>query len=91
MKASEIKLYEIIDDLEAFCPVKVTFNNHVIYNDYDSTTEVVKGIYGEIYPLSMVAPDRINDFKDSIVNTIEIEIVEFHHSIIKINGKYVNN
>jgi len=86
MKVSDIKLYEIIDKLEEFNPVKVTFNNRVIYNDYDSTTEVAKGIYGELYPMSMVAPDRISDFKDSIVKSIEIDIVDFHHSVIKIKG-----
>lgn len=88
MKASEMKLYEIIDKLDTFNPIKATFNGRVIYNDYDSTTEVAQGIYGELYPLCMVAPDRISDFKDSIVNSIEIEIVDFHHSIIKMYGKY---
>jgi hypothetical protein len=88
MKVSDIKLYEVIDKLGDSSTVKVTFNGTEIYNDYDSTTEVYDGVYGEIYPLSMVAADRIKDFKDSIVNSIEIEVVDFHHSIVKIRGKY---
>ena len=91
MKVSDIKLHEVIDKLDDSSTVKVTFNNLVIYNDYDSTTEVADGIYGEIYPISMVASDRIKDFKDSIVKSINIEIVDFHHSIIKISGKKVKS
>ena len=91
MKVSDIKLYEVINKLGDSATVKVTFNGIEIYNDYDSTTEVTEGVYGEIYPLSMVAADRIKDFKDSIVKSINIEIVDFHHSVIKIRGKYVKN
>lgn len=91
MKASDIKLYEVIDKLGDSGTVKVTFNGTEIYNDYDSTTELSDGVYGEIYPLSMVVADRIKDFKDSIVNSIEIEIVDFHHNVVKIKGKYVKS
>ena len=88
MKVSDIKLYEVIDKVESFNPVKVTFNNRVIYNDYGSTTEVTPGIYGELLPFFMVAPDRIESFKNSIVKSIRVEIVDYHHSVVKIRGKY---
>ena len=91
MKVSDIKLYEVIDKLSDSATVKVTFNGTEIYNDYDSTTEVTDGVYGEVYPISMVAADRIKDFKDSIVKSINIEIVDFHHSVIEIHGKRVKS
>ena len=89
MKASDIKLCEIINKFDGFSVVKATFNDIEIYNDYDSTKEIGDGVYGEIYPLSMVALDRIQEFKYSIINSINIEIVDFHHVVIEMHGKYV--
>lgn len=89
MKVSDIKLYEVIGKLGDSSTVKVTFNGEEIYNDYDSTKAVADGVYGEIYPLSMVATDRIDGYKNSIVKSINIEVVDFHHTVIEIHGKYV--
>ena len=87
MFVSEITLAEIIKDIEAFCPIKASFNDIVLYNDYDSNIEVEDGVYGELYPLNKVAPNRIEKFKDYLVMSIDIKIVDFHHSIINIRGK----
>ena len=91
MLISEITLEEIIKDIEVFCPIKVSFNGIVLYNDYDSdiVADEVNGdkIYGELYPLSKVAPSRMRDFKDYLVTSMQIKIVDFHHSIIDIQGK----
>ena len=91
MKVSTITLDEIIKYLQMFNPVKVVFNDLEIFNDYDSTTEIEEGLYGETLPLVAVAPDRIRNFKKSIVTSINIDIVEFHHSIIRIQGEYIEN
>ena len=85
---SEITLDEILKHINNFNPVKVTFNDVVLYNDYDSEVEVQNGIYGEIMPLLKVVPDRIQNFKKSIVYSINIEIVDFHHSVVEIKGEY---
>jgi hypothetical protein len=91
MKVSEITLDEIIKYLQMFNPIKVMFNDLVIYNDYDSEIEVEEGLYGEILPLVVVAPSRIKNFEKSIVTSINIDIVEFHHSIIRIQGEYIES
>lgn len=85
---SEITLDGILEHINNFSPVKVTFNNLVLYNDYDSEVEVQDGVYGEISPLLKVVPDRIENFKKSIVHSINIEVVHSHHSIVKIIGEH---
>ena len=85
---SEITLDEILEYINNFSPIKVTFNDIVLYNDYDSEVETQDGIYGEIMPLLKVVPDRIRNFKNSIVHSINIDIVHCHHSIVEIKGEY---
>ena len=91
MFESETTLEEIIKDIDIFCPVKVVFNNITLYNDYDSNIVVdeINGdkVYGELHPLSEVAESRMGDFKDYLVTSINIKIVDFHHSIIDIQGR----
>ena len=88
MKNSEITLREAIEKIDLFCPIKIVFNGIVLYNDYDSDVEVADGIWGEIYPPINVVPDRLWQFDKYIVTDINIEIVEFHHSIISMQGEY---
>lgn len=91
MKCSEITLYNAIRYVNSFCPVKIIFNNIVLYNDYDSEVEIEEGIYGEIAPPLGVIPDRIRNFEKSIVTSINIEIVDYHHSIVTMQGEYKTN
>lgn len=96
MKCSEITLYDAIQYVGSFCPAKIIFNDIVLYNDYDSETviEVLEDgeeVYGEIYPPLYVVSNRIAGFEDSIVTSVNIEIVDFHHSIVVMRGEYKNN
>lgn len=96
MICSEITLYEAIKYVNSFCPVKIIFNDMILYNDYDSETviEVLEDgdkLYGEIAPPLGVVPDRIRTFNESIVTSINIEIVDFHHSIVTMQGEYREN
>jgi hypothetical protein len=84
---SEITLEEILAYINNFNPIKVTFNDLVLYNDYDSEIEIEDGVYGEMLPLLKVVPDRIKNFKNSIVHSINIDIVQYHHSVIEIKGE----
>ena len=92
MFVSEMKLKDIIYYIETFCPVKITFNDIVVYNDYDNNN-VIKvledgtKIYGEICSFKHVVPNRIKNFNDYLVTSINIQIVDYHHSIIDIHGK----
>lgn len=88
MKCSEITLYDAIRYANSFCPVKIIFNDMVLYNDYDSEVEIEEGLYGEILPPLAVIADRIRKFEKSIVMSINIEIVDFHHSVVTMYGEY---
>ena len=91
MKQSEITLLEAIDKLDYFCPVKIMFNDIVLYNDYDDEVEVAPGIFGESKAPLDVIPERLWQIKNYIVTDIDITIVELHHSIIKFKGRYASN
>lgn len=80
MNNSSLPLFECICLVDEFLPIKITFNDIVLYNDYDGE---------ETRPPLSVIPDRIQRYRKSIVESIEIEIVQFHHSIIHMHGKLV--
>lgn len=93
MKCSEITLYDAIRYVDRFCPIKIIYNNEILYNDYDSNividrTEDGEPIYGEIMPPMQVIPYRIRPIDKYIVTSLNIDIVDFHHSIVTIQGKY---
>ena len=85
-KLSSRTLGEIIPMLDIFAPIKIIYNNEVLYNDYDSDIPTVledgTEVYGEIMPPSEVVPDRIKGRENDIINSIYVRIVEFHHSVI---------
>ena len=89
MTNSEISLREAIKYIDKFCPVKIVFNGIILYNDYDENViEIEEGVYGENKsPIDVVA-DRLWQFDNYIVNSINIELVEFHHSVITMQGEY---
>ena len=88
MKCNEISIYDAIIYVDRFCPVKIIFNDIVLYNDYDSKVEIEDGLCGEVLPPLVIIPDRIQEFKWSVVTSISIDIVQFHHSIVTMQGVY---
>lgn len=89
MTYSEINLLEAIEYIDKFSPVKIVFNGIILYNDYDENmVEIEDGVYGEDKPPMDVIPDRLWQFDKYIVTSINIEIVEFHHSVITMQGEY---
>lgn len=92
MKISEITLREAIEKLDIFCPVKIIFNDIVLYNDYDEhMLEIEDGVWGENKLPIDVIPDRLWQFDKYIVTSLNIEIVDHHHSVVKMYGKYDKN
>lgn len=81
MTCSEITLREAIEYVDKFCPVKIVFNGIILYNDYDET-------YGEIKPPMDVVADRLWRFDNYVVSSIDVKIVDFHHSIVIMQGEY---
>lgn len=94
MEYSEITLREAIEKVEAFCPVQIIFNDIYLYNDYGEDVieiEEEENVYGEDKPPMAVVPTRLWRFDNYIVTSLSIEIVDYHHSIVKMYGKYKNN
>lgn len=88
MKSSEITLREAIEYVDKFCPIKIIFNGIVLYNDYDSEVEIEDGVCGENKLPMNVIPDRIWQFDKYIVASANIEVVDRHHSIVKMKGYF---
>ena len=94
MEYSEITLREAIEKVNAFCPVQIIFNDIYLYNDYGEDVieiEEEKNVYGENKPPMAVVPARLWQFDNYIVTSLSIEIVDYHHSIVKMYGKYKSN
>lgn len=88
MSCSELTLRRVIEKLDTFNPVKIIFNGILLYNDYDSEIELEDGVYGEtLLPITAI-PDRLWRFDNYIVTSIDIEIVQYHHSIVSLQGEY---
>lgn len=88
MKQSEITLIEALSMLDGFAPIKISLNGIVLYNDYDSEVEVEPGVYGEVTPWQDVVMKRLWQSKDYIITDISVKIVQHHHSIISMRGRY---
>ena len=90
-KNSEITLREAIEKIDAFCPTKIVFNDIILYNDYDSDVEIEDGVWGENdIPLNVI-PNRLWQFDNYIVTSLNVEVVEFHHSVVTMQGEYRND
>lgn len=88
MRQSEITLIEAIAMLSAFAPIKISLNGIVLYNDYDSDIEIEPGVYGEVKRPLEVLTERLWQAKDYVITDIKISIVEFHHAIVDMRGRY---
>lgn len=89
-KHNEIPILEVLDKLNIFAPVKICFNDSVLYNDYDATEEDEIGIIGETAPHMLVVPIRLKtvlDKYDIYVNQVDVRITQYHHSIVYLYGR----
>ena len=89
MKQSEITLIEALSMLDGFAPIKISLNGIVLYNDYDSTIQIGDSeMYGETTPWQDVVMKRLWQSKDYVITDNNVKIVDFHHSIITMHGRY---
>lgn len=89
MKQSEITLIEALSMLDGFAPIKISLNGIVLYNDYDSTIQIGDSeMYGETAPWQDVVMKRLWQSKDYVITDISVKIVQHHHSIISMRGRY---
>ena len=85
-------ILEVLEDLREFSPIKICFNGFELYNDYDSTTEIEPGVFGEHEPYMIAVPMRLKtalDKYDVYVSRVEIIIEHHHHSIVYLYGEKV--
>lgn len=76
---SEITLFEAVQKIQDFLPVKILFNGVVLYNDWEWDEDLA--------PTWDLLLNRLWQADKYIVDKINIEIVDFHHSIISMKGK----
>lgn len=93
-KQSEIELWEALKLLDQMNPIKVVYNKKELYNDYDSKTVLrvlANGdkLYGEDTPPNVIIPVRFPELLNKRVYAINIEIVDFHHTIVYMYGEEV--
>lgn len=89
IKHNERPILEVLENLRAFAPVKICFNDVVLYNDYDSTDEIEPGVTGELTHYMIAVPPRLKtalDKYDVYVSQVDIRIVDHHHSIVYLYG-----
>lgn len=90
---SEITFMEALKMIKDFCPCKVVFNGIELYNDYDSN-RVIKiaeddgKIIGEDRPYLPVVTERLWQYDHYMVTSIKIDIVDYHHSVITMEGYF---
>lgn len=93
MTETTVTLDRALKLLKDFSPVKVIFNNCILYNDYDDEspcgqTDGGDLIYGEVYPPMRVIPERLYRYSEYVVTDIKIYIVHHHHCILDITGHH---
>lgn len=93
-KQSEIEFWEALKMLDPMNPIKVTYNNKELYNDYDSK-KVLRvlpdgdKVYGENTPPDVIIPIRFPELLNKHVYAINIEVVDFHHTIVYMYGEEI--
>ena len=76
---SEITFFEAVQKIQDFLPVKILFNSVVLYDDWEWDEDLA--------PTWDLLSDRLWQADKYIIDKINIEIVDFHHSIIHMKGK----
>lgn len=82
MEHTEINLLDAIVMLEAFAPIKVSLNGIMLYNDYDGDR------FGEEKPLLEAIKERLWQAERYVVSDINVSIVQFHHGVVELWGRY---
>jgi hypothetical protein len=88
MKQSEITLIEALSMLDGFAPIKISLNDIILYNDYDWEPDAGHEMRGETEPWQEVIMDRLWQAKDYVITDVNVKIVQYHHSIITLRGRY---
>ena len=93
MKHSSRTLSEVISMLDIFAPIKIIYNNEVLYNDYDyddvlSALQKVFGVVG-ICPVVVVEDTSFEKISDAVVEYVDNEFSNKNFTF-KSHAKRVN-
>lgn len=83
MSNSEITIRDAIEYVDKFNPCKITFNDIILYDDYDDSED-------NGFSLDIIS-NRLWQFDNYIVRYLTIKIVDFHHSVVTMRGEYKEN
>ncbi len=91
-REDKMPILEVLEQLQAFNPIKICFNGFELYNDYNSNVERLPGVFGEIQPYDVVVPERLKSALENYdvwVTKLEISIVQHHHSLVFMYGEKI--
>ena len=75
---SEITFIEAVQRVQDFLPIKILFNGIVLYDDCDLDETIA--------PTVDLLSQRLWQADRYIVDEINIKIVDFHHSVVSMQG-----
>jgi hypothetical protein len=92
-RQDKMPILDVLKALEGFYPIKICFNDIVLYNDYDSTPEIEPGVFlGEVEPYLIAVPKRLKsalDNYDVFVTRFEVLPIQSHHSLVYLYGQKI--
>lgn len=84
-KNTEISFMDAISMTDNFCPIKIYYNNEVVWDDSLFLYGGWSAFDASINNFKMNHPE----WEQIMIYKIKIDIVDFHHSIIHFKGKRV--
>lgn len=82
-KNTEISLIDAISMVDNFCPIKIYYNNELVWDDDMAIGFGWVSLETALWSFKNKHPEWVN----IVIHTIKIDIVDFHHSIIRLKGK----
>lgn len=80
---SDLNLSDAVSYVEKFCPVEIYYNGHLVWTDRCDTSEWISMEMA----VKQFEEKMESRHKRIFILRVGIEIVDFHHSIIRFKGK----
>lgn len=83
-KYTEIGLIDALSMVDNFCPIKIYYNGKLLWDD-DAAMGVWMSLETALENFKIKNPN----WGHILIHSIKIDIVDFHHSIIRFKGRVV--